>query len=125
MTAMSLASLRNDGLIAALGLLVLLLAMSLLTIIRQPRWLPGAPEDDGAADPGRPDPAPLRSTPPAAAEAALPSRAAAAAPVAASAAKTGEARYPARHVRYPEPGYGPGPRVSGGPPWGPAPRPPA
>ena len=117
MTAMSLATLRADGMLAVLGLLLLLLVMLIVTIIRQPRWVPGPTEEDGTSEPGQPDPAPLRGMLPAAAEASQP------APPAAPAA-TG---YPARHLRYPEPAsaWGSGARITGGPPWGPAPRPPA
>jgi len=117
---MTLTTLRDDGLAAALGLLVLLLAMSLLAIIRQPRWLPGTTEEDGSAESGHQDPAPLRDTPAVAAESSQPARPAAAAP-----AQVPQAGYPARHLRYSESASGPGigAGVTGGPPWGPAPRP--
>lgn len=122
MTAMSLATLRADGILAVLGILVLLLVMSIIAIIRQPRWLPEAADEDAAADPEAPAAAAPGTRQPAGQEVSRSAQPAGAM----AAAMAGQADYPPRHIRDAEPGFSTAgrPKVTGGPPWGPAPRPP-
>jgi len=127
---MSRSALVNDGFLAfvvLLVLLVLLLAMSFVAVIRVPRWA-GSPSDQDTQDePGHPvpshaGPAQGGARPPGT-QAGAPSGPS----VPASATgQSGEPDYPARHVTGPVPGLGTvaAPKVSGSPPWEPAPRPP-
>src|SRR5450755_4007497 len=117
---MSRSALVNDGFLAfvvLLVLLVLLLAMSFVAVIRVPRWA-GSPSDQDTQDePGHPVPS---HAGPAQGGARPPGTQAGAT------GQSGEPDYPARHVTGPVPGLGTvaAPKVSGSPPWEPAPRPP-
>ncbi len=125
MAAVSGSVLLNDGVPAFLVLLVLLLAISLVAVIRLPRW--DGPSDDNSQDePGHPAPKNTRRTPagtrPPETQAGAPSGRS----VPASATgHSGEPDYPARHVTDPVHGRGTvaSPKVSGSPPWEPARKP--
>jgi len=118
------ALLAHDSLVGFLVLLVLVLALALFAIIRLSPQEARSIELDSQRDtayarpvpPVSPRPAPMAD----AAPALLPR------PV----VQSGQRGYAARHGPGPGPGPGPGtdtalrPRVTGGPPWGPAPRPP-
>lgn len=157
---MSRMTLVNDGVPALLLLLLVLLAVSLLAVIRLPRWAGPSPDEDHqpvldepalessvfAQPRGRaePEPAPARakhaharaghSRPAAAAPSARPrgpQAAAAPAPFVPAGAtgqadQGGQADFAARRGPGPEPwrGTARAPKVSGRPPWEPAPRPP-
>jgi hypothetical protein len=113
----------NKAVLIFNAVLILLLAASLLAVIRMPPWTGTTAEDPpgplGGQEPGRagpPDPLPHRARS-AAAEpgtAPLPVRA------------PGQSGWtgPAVPGAVPPPDGSWRPRVSGGPPWGPAPRPP-
>jgi hypothetical protein len=125
------AALGTDGIPFLLGLLVLLLVAMLVAVIRLPPW--AGPEPDEDDQPGRPA-APARPAPAAPARAPravrLPGEPAGAifppSPPADAAGQPDQTGYTPRHA----PGLGPGqdparpPKVTGSPPWGPAPRPP-
>jgi hypothetical protein len=136
-------ALANDSLLGFLALLVLLLAAVLIVVIRLPPYQSAPPAEDRQDDADSAESLPLSAYP------QLPVPGSAAAPLNSAAAPSGPARlagsgrsaipvrvpsqpgqrgYAARHA----PGHGPGPeqdtvslpKVSGSPPWGPAPKPP-
>ena len=119
MAAVSGSVLMDDGVPAFLVLLVLLLAISLVAVIRLPRWA-GPSDDDTHDEPGHPPPKHARhtraGTRPPETQAGAPSGRS----VPASATgQSGEPDYPARHVTGPVHGRGTvaSPKVSGSPPW--------
>src|SRR5712691_7677188 len=105
------AALGTDGIPGMLALLVLLLLAMLVAVFRLPPWTPQGREDDeqslqvpAATD--RPAPAPPAPHDPDAAR------------------RPGQTGYRARHGPGHQPGTDDPPKVTGSPPWGPAPRPP-
>jgi hypothetical protein len=139
-------ALATDGTSGFVVLLAVLLAAMLVAVIRAPRW-DGSPSEDAEEDAARPPPAapassrsvpaPFRPADAQARAAAAIARAAAVLPAtpapdpqpgeaattplpAVATGQPGHGRYPVRHVT----GTLPRPQVSGGPPWGPAPKPP-
>jgi hypothetical protein len=114
MTVSSLrATLGPDGIPGFLAFLVLLLAAMLVAVFRLPPGTgPGQEEDEQSGGaPAGPD-VPVLPPP--------------APPAARWLAETGQTGYVARHAPAPPPPPGAAgpPRVTGSPPWGPAPRPP-
>ena len=137
-------ALVNDAIRSFLVFQVLLLAAMLYAVIRLPPFTPSTTSDENRPaqarppavhiPPGRPLPAPTSAWPqggsPATTYAPYPQAGVAAhagpAEMAGHAARTwsGKTRYVARHVATPEPRTIRRPKVSGSPPWGPAPKPP-
>ncbi len=123
MAAMSRSALVDDGVPAFLVLVVLLLAISLVAVIRLPRWA-GPSDDDTHDEPGHPPPKNARhtraGTRPPETQAGAPSG-----PPPSATGQSGESD-PARHVTGPVHGRGTvaAPKVSGSPPWEPARKPP-
>jgi hypothetical protein len=129
-------ALANDGASSFVVFLVVLLAMMLVAVIRMPEW-DGSSQQDAGPRPATAAPADAQAR-----ATATIARAAAVLPVrpprgwpedngrmprpAVAASQVGQVGYAARHVAGPAPGEGTilRPRVSSGPPWGPAPKPP-
>lgn len=136
-------ALMNDGIAFFLSFLVLLLALMLGTVLRLPpaaRSLPVEDDQPGLSVPARPEavrlnpartaPAPAPPHVPAPARTRQPAGAgggtSALAFLGGAAGQPGRTKYAPRHVAGTEPGRATirAPKVSGRPPWGPAPRPP-
>ncbi len=123
MAAMSRSALVNNGVPAFLVLVVLLLAISLVAVIRLPRWA-GPSDDDTHDEPGHPPQARPAHTSRYPSVAKTQARAPSGPPPSAT-GQSGEPD-PARHVTSPVHGRGTvaAPKVSGSPPWEPARKPP-
>ena len=93
---MSRSALINGGVPAFMVLLVLLLATSLVAVIRLPRRAGSPPDDDTRDEPGHPGPGP-RSRYPAAGNAGRCAIRSVSVPASAT-GQSGEPDYPARHV---------------------------
>jgi len=127
----------NDGILFFLYLLVLLLAMMIYAVIRFPAPTLGSQDREdqqwedapAAAPPPTMHRAPARPVPGSAGRLSpgtAGSSTSALAFLGAATGRSGRTKYVARHVAGPEPGRATIriPKVSGRPPWGPAPRPP-
>ena len=126
----------NDAILFLLYLLVLLLAMMIYAVIRMPAPTLGSQdrEDQQWEDAPAAPPASVRRAPamPVPGSAGLLSPGTTGGPTSAlaflggAAGRSARTKYVARHVAGPEPGRATIriPKVSGRPPWGPAPRPP-
>jgi hypothetical protein len=108
---MSQAGMANDGVFCFMVVLTLLLVMFIYAVISTP------PEPADSPEPPVLKPAAPPSPPP------LPVRPRATTPPSGAADQSGDAGYAARHASAAVPVIEP-PKVSGGPPWGPASMPP-